>query len=336
MKRLPTSPSLMPPPSMNVIDQFDALSREKVVRALKLTSMSTAPNADNIKWPMVATIHNSIPYTLSNLYGVLLRHGLHPTSWKNAKCILIPKPSKKEKNQAKSDCPKALLSTLSKTLEKIVALRQARLAVQIGAINNNQTGSTEQLSVQDPLCRILTPAQSWLEQKKWAGKYGILQPTILENDIDGALNMVRHEHLHDLMRFSGFPTYLLNWIHHFCSHRTLCFHFDDKAETRKTFDSGLLPQGSPLSPMCVVIYSAPTIRCPPGRNKVYSIYMDDNTMLQGAARQSFAIKRLQEKLEVRVKKARPLGLQCSPAKTELIHLYPGMLAGRKSPSPHSD
>lgn len=104
--------------------------------------MSTAPDKDNVKWPMVAAIQHSIPDTLSNLHTALLRHGLHPIFWKNTKCSLNPKPGKKEKDQSKSYCPISLLRTLSKTLQKMVARRLARHTAQ------------------DDLFRILTLTQS--------------------------------------------------------------------------------------------------------------------------------------------------------------------------------
>lgn len=264
--------------------------------------MSTASGGNNIKWPMVAAIHNSITYTLCNLYTALLKNSVHPVHQKMDMCIVIPKQGKKEKAQAKSYNPISLLSTLSRTLEKIVAHRLAHIAVQIRAIDDTQMGSRAQHSAQDTLFRILTPAQTWLEPKKDTVRYGILHPTILANDIDGAFNTVRYERLHDVISLSGLQTCLGDWVYDLCSDRTFCFHFDGEPEIPKIFDSGL-PQGSPLLPILFVIYSAPTIRRRPGRNEIDSMYVGDDTILLGATSESFVIKRLQERLNTRIERA---------------------------------
>lgn len=77
---------------------------------------------------MVAAAQNAVPRHFCNIYNALLVHGIHPTSWKNAKCILIFKLGEKKKDRAESNCPISLLSCRSKTVEKVVARRTALYA----------------------------------------------------------------------------------------------------------------------------------------------------------------------------------------------------------------
>lgn len=115
-------------------------------------------------------------------------------------------------------------------------------------------------SVQDTLLILLTPTQTWLPTKSEDHKRPPpTRPTLLANNIDGAFNTVRHDKLGEIITKAGFPKYLVSWIHDFCTNRTLSFHFNGENQFWKPFYSGL-PQGSPLSPIFVVVYSTPTIQ----------------------------------------------------------------------------
>lgn len=204
----PLPPSQIPTPLKNIINQFMTITAAEIIRCLANTCLSSAPGRDNIRWTMVAAIHNPIPLRLSEIYPALLRHGITPPKWKTAKCILIPKPGKKEKDEAKSFRLISLLSCLSKTLETVVAQRIVEAAIEVGAINNNQTNSRARRSVQDALLRLLTHSHDWLWSPKSTGKALPIRPTLVANDINGAFNTVRHDRLIDVMRMSGFPSYL--------------------------------------------------------------------------------------------------------------------------------
>lgn len=123
------------------------------------------------------------------------------------------------------------------------------------------------------------------------------------------------------MKATGFPKYLTRWTHEFCTDCTLSIHFNGETEVSKPFDSGR-PQGSPLSPILFVIYSARTILPSTPALKVDSIYVDDDIMLQGATRPGLAANLLQTRLNQRQQRALPLGLSYSPTKSELIYLLP--------------
>lgn len=215
----------------------------------------------------------------------------------------------------------------------VVARRIAAHAIAIGAIDNNQLASRAQRSVQDALLRQLTPAQDWLLTPTKTGQPPppLTRPTLLANDIEGALNTVRNNRLVNVMERSGFPKYLSAWVKDFCTN-SLSFHFEEMSEQPKPFESGL-PQGSPLSPVLFVVYSGPTIRPSTQPKEKDSIYVDDDTMLQGSSCNKFAVKRLQEPLEERITRARPLALSYAPSKAELTHLLPTTSSRPPSSSP---
>lgn len=122
MDRPPKSPpQMIHKPPKNITDHFHPVTRGEIFIALRGNFLSPFPGSDGIPWAMVAATQTAIPNQLCNIYNSFLRHRIHPTCWKNAKCVLIPKPRKKKKDQAKSYRPISPLNCLSKTLEKIVA-----------------------------------------------------------------------------------------------------------------------------------------------------------------------------------------------------------------------
>lgn len=71
-----------------------------------------------------------------------------------------------------------------------------------------------------------------------------------------------------------------------------------------------------------MIYSALMISPNPRAEEKNSVYVENDRMLQRSRSRRLSIKRLQERLDLRLITALPLGLSYSPAKAELIHLHP--------------
>lgn len=114
----------------------------------------------------MATVHNTIPETLSKVFTHLIRFQIHPTPWKTVKRILIPKPGKKETDDANRYGPTALLTCLGKALEKVLARRIALSATRIGAIAQTRIGFQANRSIQDAVLTLLTTTQNWLVDGK--------------------------------------------------------------------------------------------------------------------------------------------------------------------------
>lgn len=70
-----------------------------------------------------------------------------------------------------------------------------------------------------------------------------------------------------------------------------------------------------------MLYSAPTIPSTRHPKEKESIYVDDDTILQGATTPKLATIRLHGRLADRISSAQPLGLSYTTTKKELIHLH---------------
>lgn len=325
------SPTFITVTGPDIVDYFTDVTSEKIVTpyaivaALYGTSLSSAPGADNMPCPIVAACYKAIPTTQAEIYSTLLKYGIHPGAWKIAKCTLIPKPRKKEIDNDKSYRPILRPSCIRETLQKVAAARMAKYGIRVGAIDNTQTGPKTGRFVQDALMHQLTSGHELLSRSKYTYKkvatQPVLRPTILANNINRAFNTVRHKRVNDVMSIYGLHQYIVNWTKNFCTNRTLCFHFQDEIEIPLVFNSAL-PQGSPLSPILFVIYTTTTITKPTRKTEVKSMYVDDDIMRQGSTTEIKVTLKLQQSLDEQHEKAKPLGLQYSPDKADLIHLYP--------------
>lgn len=172
-----------------------------------------------------------------------------------------------------------------------MAQRMADYAARTGAINDTQGGFRAEKSFEDALICLFTPSQDWPNMPTATTFHPPPLPTIQANDIDGAFNTVKHNHLTEVLSAIGYPKAAVASTKNFCSDCTLSFHFDRRIENNHPFDYGL-PQGSLLSLVLFVIFSAPAItktRAPMERN---SLYADNNTMLQGGKRYGYITRRL--------------------------------------------
>ena len=89
---------------------------------------STTPGFSGIGWQLLKEaclgqdkVWEGLGGTLISVFEACLILGHHPTIWKQATVMVIPKPSKTDYTHVKAHCPISLLETMSKLLEKIIA-----------------------------------------------------------------------------------------------------------------------------------------------------------------------------------------------------------------------
>ena len=73
-----------------------------------------------IRWIILKKVWPTIATNLTNIFNACLHLGYHPTQWKEATVVVIPKPDKLDYSVAKAHQPISLLKTMSKLLEKAV------------------------------------------------------------------------------------------------------------------------------------------------------------------------------------------------------------------------
>jgi hypothetical protein len=126
------------------------------------TRNDSTPGTHNIPYSIVNQIQQTHPSVLANLFSNLIYYGVHPTQWKNARVVPIPKPSTKSYSSPESYRPISLISCLSKTLEKVMTKRAVEYGYLTGTITKDYMGSLPKISASDTLLTMLTPIQKQL------------------------------------------------------------------------------------------------------------------------------------------------------------------------------
>ena len=151
-------PELPPSPQREQIPWSDVSTQE--VHAALLGATSTSPGIDEIPLRVLRLAWPIIQDHITSLYRSCITQGYHPTPWKQAETVMCPKQGGKRKlTSPKAWRPIALLSCLSKGLERLIARRMARLAIQHKSLHPNTLGhylSVERLTLLLPLFMTLT------------------------------------------------------------------------------------------------------------------------------------------------------------------------------------
>ena len=323
----PTQGNAIPqlkPATADLTNEFDGITSTEVTRAIERCNKNSACGDDKLPYIAIAKAHQSQPSLLPQLFTASLQTGCFPGAWKHANCVVIPKGGKRDPHTAKSYRPISLLSNVSKVFEKLVARRIALASLATGALCNTQFGAIENRSAVDALFALTHPASTALEvpnSQRGSKAPRLDRPTLLANDIQGAFNNTDPERLVQIMRARKLPAYLANWTTSFTSSRTMSFCFDNCIETAKPYDSGL-PQGSPVSPVLFLIYAQAMMEAPSYLKDKDVSYMDDDGALQLSTTQPYAVRRLQERMQLRIERGSQLNLPYDIAKAGLIHFWP--------------
>jgi hypothetical protein len=86
---------------------------------------------------------------LTNIFTACISLQYHPTRWKEAVVVVIPKPGKTDYSQAKAHRPISLLETMSKLMEKAIAKHFQHDIVKHELIPTNQFGGRTHSSCLD-------------------------------------------------------------------------------------------------------------------------------------------------------------------------------------------
>jgi retron-type reverse transcriptase len=170
--------------------------------------------------------------------------------WKEAVVVVIPKPGKTDYSVAKAHRPISLLETMSKLLEKAVAKRFQYDIVKEELIPTNQFGGRTHSSCLDTGITLIHDVQ--------AAHAAGLKAGFLLFDVKGFFDNVNHAHMTARLADMGFAPELVKWASGFLADRRIHLQFNNVTSEERTQPVGI-PQGSPLSPVLSIAYTAPLL-----------------------------------------------------------------------------
>ena len=144
--RNPTAPDLpldspLSPPSRKI--DLPASIEEAEVENCLLRVPSTAAGHDRLAVTTLKYVWTVQAWRewIVTLFRVCLRVGHHPSTFRVAEVVIIPKPNKTDLSSVRNWRPILLLPALGKGLERLIARRLARSALTEGLLSTSQLGA---------------------------------------------------------------------------------------------------------------------------------------------------------------------------------------------------
>ncbi|KAJ3474388.1 hypothetical protein NLI96_g12485 [Meripilus lineatus] len=310
----PPTPDLSDTHDYQYPPAFDTppITTTEILAAVNNLASYKAPGPNLI--PNIA-IQMTIPHIITlftELTNACLRLGYHPQHWKTFSTITLRKPHKPDYTIPKAYRPIALEDTLGKVMESIMARRLSALAEQYNLLPPNHFGGRPG--------RTTTDAVLYLTQRikdAWRTR-GVA--SVLFLDISQAFPSVSHERLIHNLRKRQVPNTIINWVQSFLKDRKTRLHFDDFVSELLTASTGV-PQGSPISPILYIFYSADLLEItdPKEKDRFTSGYIDDTALAVISPSIEENIKKLEEMTRNALRWSQTHACKFDIGKFQLVH-----------------
>ncbi|CAF2084855.1 unnamed protein product [Rotaria magnacalcarata] len=273
----------------------------------QLRNSSAGP--DNIHNRCLKNSSELLIQHLTKLFNQILKQGYIPTKWKTANIILIMKP-KKDKQHPSSYRPISLLSCLGKLLEKIIKQRLMLELERRNILPEHQAGFRPGKSTIYNILRLERYAQNKL-------RFDRRHSAVILFDIKAAFDSVWHDGLIYKLNDLRLPKYIINYLTSFLKNRTASIEIENVLSRQFNLKSGT-PQGSPLSPLLYIIYTADSMNDIPTHTE-HGLFADDTALWTSSNTMTSLSSRLQQSIDAFESWCKSWKLKLQPTKTEMIH-----------------
>ncbi|XP_017881850.1 uncharacterized protein LOC108625978, partial [Ceratina calcarata] len=295
---------------------------EELERAVSRMKRGTAPGPDGIPGRALALAVATLGDGLRQMFNTCLRHSTFPTSWKEARMVLL----KKEGRPADSPSayrPICLLDETGKLFERVLAARLVQHLSRDGPdLADCQYGFRQGRSTMDAILRVRSLSEQAVSQGKVALGVSL--------DVTNAFNTVPWEKIREALVAHRVPPYLREVIGSYLSDRRIHFVGRYGELHHRVVDCGV-PQGSVLGPLLWNLAYDAVLRADLPHGVYVICYADDIFIL--AVEEDFGrtIRLAEVAVATVVARIHALGLSVSEAKTEAMFFHG--LPRRSQPPP---
>lgn len=312
-----------PPPEVDLSDTWHfeypqpvpcpEIAEEEVNEAIRLSAGDKAPGPDQTPNRVLKAVVDIISKPLQELFNACLRIQHCPQHFKHSTTVVIQKPGKPSYRGTKAYRPIALMNTVGKVLDSIIARRLQYYAEQYHLLPRNHTGGRKATSSEHALHLLMEKIHEAWRSNKVA--------SLLLLDVTGAFDNVSHERLtHNLRKRHIHPT-ITGWIGSYLRDRTTEIRLSEGTTEPIPANTGI-PQGSPLSPILYLFYNADLLDIG-GPDDLVTGYIDDTSILVTGDTKTGNTETLRKIHEKAAEWARRTGSVFAPQKYEMVHFAKG-------------
>jgi hypothetical protein len=224
------------------------ISMAEILEALGKMSNASAPGNDHVTWRHFKLIINDDEplKAVTHLFNLVLKEGIWPSQFKDAKSAIIPKPKKPAYDIPKAFCPIALLNTLGKLLTKVLARRMQFDGQAHGLFHEGQFGGISKHATTD-VGLILVDMITENRDRS-------LHASVLALDIAQFFPSIHHGVLHIMLTKLSFHKDLVRVISSLLEDCSTTYRWDGISSDTHFQCSNGVPQGDPLSPVLSALY----------------------------------------------------------------------------------
>lgn len=286
------------------------ITTSEVENAVRRAAPNKAPGTDRITNAILHKTLDILLPSLCRLFNACLQVGYCPKHFKDTVTVVLRKPGKDDYSQPKAYRPIALLNTVGKAMDSIIANRLTYLADKYGLLPSRHTGGRKLASTEHAMHFLLQRIhQAWAEGQV---------ASLLLLDVSGAYDNVSRERLLYNLRKRRICPKITAWVGSFLSDRSTTLKLQEYTAPSAPIQTGI-PQGSPVSPILYLFYNADLIEICKTEETEAVGYIDDVSILAvgpTAPRNCKTLKGINRKAEGWADKH---GSQFAPAKYELVH-----------------
>jgi hypothetical protein len=290
---------------------------EEVSSLLQARKPYKAPGNDRIPNGFLRAMGPKLAEAVAQLANACWALGHLPARFKVARTVVLRKPGKPDYSDPGAWRPIALLNTIGKLIESLMAKRLSQAAEEHKLLPDTQMGARPGRSTETAL-ELLTA------QVKTVWGSGKFVASLLSLDISGAFDTVNPIRLLDTLRQKGFPGWVVRWVRAFMTDRETTLVIQGQETAAFPVPAGV-PQGSPLSPILFLFYNSELLDlCQRPKEGLTAVgFADDVNMLAYSRSTETNCKILEAGHARCLDWARRHGMRFAPTKYELIHFTRG-------------
>ena len=296
----------------NQID-MPPITEQEIRDAIRAASPLKAPGPDGVTNKALQAGVNQLAAHLGRIFNQSLHLGCCPVHFHQSITVVLRKPDKDDYTAPKSYRPIALMNTIGKVMDAVIARRLSHLAETYHVLPATHMGGRKMRSTEHALHVVTNKIY-----EAWNHKISQVASLLLL-DVSGAFDNVSHIRLLHNLRKRRVDEKTVKWVASFLSNRHTSIAIDGYCSAEYEINTGI-PQGSPLSPILYLFYNADLIdACNHEADTISTGYIDDVAILAWGKTTEQTCETLSKTLEKARQWASTHASVFAPNKFQLVH-----------------